>query len=317
MPSAGRNTVISEATLVTAPSVAKGPFPPPAPPSRRNKILGILLILAAVGLLASMNLFVKMIGPSYHPFEAVFFRNSIAVLLVVPLILVSGGLGTLKTKRPFAHALRSVVGVLGNGSFFFAFQHIPLADGMAIAMAVPIFATLFAIPVLGERVGWHRWAAIFVGFAGVVIALNPTGAIQTGSLFALAGTLCWAATIVFMRSLGTTESPFTIVFYYMVTGAVVATCLLPWVWVTPTREVLLLYVAAGVVGAFGQLAMTYALKLAPASVVSPFEYTQIAWAVLFDLTIWGVAPSATTVAGAGIVILTGLYIFRREAGARE
>lgn len=270
----------------------------------------------AVGLLASMNLFVKLIGKDYHPFEAVFFRNSIAVLLVVPLILASGGLGTLRTKRPLGHALRSIVGVLGNASFFFAFQHIPLADGMAIAMAVPIFATLFAIPVLGERVGWHRWTAIFIGFAGVLIALNPAGTFHTGSLFALIGTFCWAATIVFMRSLGATESPYTIVFYYMVTGAAVATCLLPWVWLTPTREVLLLYIAAGVVGAFGQLAMTLALKLAPASVISPFEYTQIAWAVLFDVTIWGVTPSATTLAGAGIVILTGLYIFRREARAR-
>jgi drug/metabolite transporter (DMT)-like permease len=308
---------ISESAPITPPPVAKDPAPSPEPPAGRGAVIGILLMVAAVGFFASMNMFVKLVGPDYHPFEAVFFRNTIAVILLVPLILFSGGLGTLKTRRPVEHALRSVVGVISNGCFFYAFQRIPLADGMAIAMAVPIFATLFAIPALGERVGWHRWAAILVGFGGVLVALDPTGAIQTGSLFALGGTLGWAITIVFMRSLGTTESPYTIVFYYMVTGAVVATCFLPWVWVTPSRDVLVLYLCAGIVGAVGQIAMTYALKMAPASVVSPFEYTQIAWAVLFDMTLWGVAPSATTMAGAGIVILTGLYIFRREARARQ
>jgi len=286
-------------------------------PAGRAVAAAILLMVAAVGLFTVMNTLVKLVGPDYHPFEAVFFRNIVAALLVIPFVLASGGLGTLKTRRPLGHAARAVSGVLANVCFFAAYQRIALADGMAIAMAVPIFATLLAVPFLGEKVGWQRWLAILVGFVGVLIALNPEGAVRAGSLFALGGTFFWATTMLFVRRLGTTESPYTIVFYYMLTGAVVATAVMPWVWVTPTMEVLLCYLGAGVVGGLAQIAMTCALKLAPASIVSPFEYTQIGWAVLFDLMLWGVTPSSTTLMGAAIVIATGLYIFRRETDPRR
>ena len=287
---------------------------PAASVTPRQAVLGIGLMVVAVGCFASMNMFVKLIGNAYHPFEAVFFRNTLAAFMVIPFVLFSGGLGTLKTKRPLGHAGRALAGVVSNASFFAAYTYVALADGMAVAMSVPIFATLFAIPLLGERVGWHRWAAILVGFGGVLVALNPTaGAISPGSLFALNGTIFWALTIIFVRKLSTTESPYTIVFYYMATGSVIATCIMPWVWVTPTPQVLLLYLCIGVVGGLGQISMTLALNFASASVVSPFEYTQIAWALMFDLALWGVTPASTTILGAVIVIATGLYIFRREA----
>ncbi len=290
---------------------------PAAAVTPRQAALGIGLMVVAVGCFASMNMFVKMVGPDYHPLEAVFFRNTLAALMVIPFMLYTGGVATFKTKRPFGHAARALIGVAGNASFFAAYAHIALADGMAVAMSVPIFASLFAIPLLGERVGWHRWVAILIGFGGVLIALNPTaGAVSVGSLFALSGTLCWATTIIFVRKLSTTESPYTIVFYYMLTGSVIATCVMPWVWVTPTQEALVYYLGAGLVGALGQIAMTYALKLAPASVVSPFEYTQIAWAMMYDIVLWGVVPASTTLIGAAVVIVTGLYIFRREARQR-
>lgn len=286
----------------------------PAAPTARVVAIGILLMVIAVGLFSAMNTFVKLIGIGYHPFQAVFFRNVVASLLVIPFVLGSGGLGTLKTSRPLGHLLRACAGLTSNACFFAAYQRIALADGMAIAMAVPIFATLLAVPLLGEKVGWHRWAAVLIGFCGVLIALRPEGGIQTGSLFAVGGTVAWAFTILFVRKLSATETPYTIVFYYMITGAVVAALAMPWVWRTPTPEVLLYYLGAGVVGGLAQIAMTYALKLAPASIVSPFEYTQIGWAVLLDLTIWGVVPSVTTLIGAAIVIATGLYILWRETG---
>ncbi|MBC8158079.1 MAG: DMT family transporter [Rhodospirillales bacterium] len=290
----------------------------PAPTIPRKTIaIGIALMVIAVGLFASMNMLVKVIGNEYHPFEAVFFRNTIAAVFVIPFIMFSGGLGTLKTKRPLGHGLRALAGVGGNACFFTAYQYIALADGMAIAMSVPIFATLFAVPLLGEKVDWRRWAAIMVGFGGVLVALDPTGSIGPGSYFALTGTVFWALTIIFVRKLSTTESPYTIVFYYMITGSVIAACVMPWVWVTPSQSVLWLYLATGVVGALGQIAMTFSLKLAPASVVSPFEYTQIVWALIFDLAIWGAVPAAATLLGAGIVIVTGLYIFRREAQGKK
>ncbi len=298
---------------VPSPSIASN-----APsPSGRGIALGILLMVVSVGFFAAMNMFVKLIGPEYHALEAAFFRNVIAAALVIPFVLATGGVGALKTKRPLGHALRAVFGLGSNALCFYAYQHIALSSGMAITMSVPIFAALLAIPLLGEKVGWHRWSAIVIGFIGVVIALDPQGAIQEGSLYALAGTLCWAMVVILVKKLSATESPYTIVFYYMITGALIATCFLPWIWVTPTPRVWALYLATGVVGAIGQICMTFAMKLAPASVAAPFEYTQIAWAVLFDMALWGVAPSTATLTGATIVIATGLYIFHREARRRR
>jgi drug/metabolite transporter (DMT)-like permease len=300
---------------------ADTPSPLPAsgapPPSGRGVALGILLMVVSVGFFAAMNMFVKLIGPEYHALEAAFFRNVIAAVLVIPFVLATGGVGALKTKRPLGHALRAVFGLGSNALCFYAYQRIALSNGMAITMSVPIFAALLAIPLLGEKVGWHRWSAIVIGFIGVIIALDPRGAIQEGSLYALAGTLCWAMVVILVKKLSATESPYTIVFYYMITGALIATCFLPWIWVTPTPRVWALYLATGVVGAIGQICMTFAMKLAPASVAAPFEYTQIAWAVLFDLALWGVAPSVATLTGATIVIATGLYILQRESRRRR
>lgn len=296
--------------------------PAPAPPisatatGGRTVAIGILLMVTSVGFFATMNMLVKIIGTDYHVLEAVFFRNTIAAVLVIPFVLASGGLRMLKTRQPVGHALRALFGIASNALCFYAYQRIPLSSGMAVTMSVPIFAALLAIPLLGEKVGWHRWAAIVIGFAGVLVALNPQGAIQKGSLYALAGTLCWAMVVIFVKKLSATESPYAIVFYYMVTGAAIATAFLPWVWVTPTPRVWMLYLATGFVGAIGQICMTFAMKLAPASVAAPFEYTQIIWAVLFDIAIWGVLPSTTTLIGAGIVIATGLYIFHRAARNR-
>lgn len=282
----------------------------------RSIAVGIVLMATSVGFFACMNMLVKLIGTDYHALQAVFFRNVIAAVLVIPFVLATGGLHMFKTRRPMGHALRALFGIASNVLCFIAYQRIPLSSGMAVTMSVPIFAALLAIPMLGEKVGWHRWTAIVIGFTGVLIALNPQGAVEDGSLYALAGTLCWAMVVIFVKKLSATESPYTIVFYYMLTGAVIATIFLPWIWVTPTPRVWVLYLAIGIVGTVGQITMTYAMKLAPASVAAPFEYTQIIWAVLFDVAIWGVAPSAMTLTGAAIVIATGLYIFRREARRR-
>ena len=298
-------------------------FPAAAPPNlapasaaSSSVALGILLMVVSVGFFATMNMLVKVIGPAYHPMEAVFFRNAIAAVFVIPFVLSSGGLHTLKTRNPLGHALRAICGLASHGLCFYAFQRISLANGMTLTMSVPIFATVFAIVFLGEKVGLHRWTAVVIGFTGVLIALNPTGTIQEGSLYALAGTVFWALVTILVKKLSATESPYTIVFYYMVAGTVAAACFLPWIWVTPDFRVLMLYLGVGIVGAIGQITMTLALKMAPASVISPFEYTQIAWAVLFDAVLWGVFPSTTTLIGAAVVIATGLYIFRREARQR-
>ncbi|MDD9878408.1 MAG: DMT family transporter [Magnetovibrio sp.] len=291
---------------------------PKEPAGRRdNPALGILMMVAAIGFLSSMNLFIKLIGPDYHPMQVTFLRNLVAAAVILPFILRIGGAAVLKTRRPWMHGARALGGILGNACYFYAFARLPLADVMVISQAVPLFATALAVVFLNERVGWRRWTAIVVGFGGVAVAIDPTGAVSTASLVTVVATVFWASTILLMRSLGATESPYTVVFYYMAAGTVMAGLFMPWVWATPPLEVLGFFVAAGVLGALGQYFMTHALKVAEASVVSPFNYTAIVWGLLFDLAVWSIWPSWPTVIGAIIISAAGLYLFRREAGLKR
>ena len=279
--------------------------------------LGILMMIAAVALLTVMNVLVKLIGPDYHPTQVSFIRNVVAALVLLPLLLRSGGPTILKTRRPGTHFIRGLLGVAGNILYFFAFQHLAVGDVIVISQAVPLFVTVMAIVFLGETVGLRRWLAVTAGFIGVLIAVNPTGTVEAATLLAVVATGLWASTILLVRSLAATESPYTIAFYFMVLGALITGAVQPWYWQTPPLELLWLFIGVGVAGAGGQLLMGNALKLAEASIVSPFNYTAIVWAIAFDAVLWGVLPTWTTLVGAAIITAAGIYIFRREAVLRK
>lgn len=270
-------------------------------------------MIVAVALLVAMNTAVKLIGPDHHVFQIAFLRNLVAMFVVLPVVLHDGGMTALRTRRPLLQLARSVTGVCSVCCFYYAVQRIPVADMVVISQAVPFFITALAAPVLGERVGWRRWAAVVVGFAGVVIAVGPVDQVTNAALIAVAGTALWSLTFLIVRSLGATDSPSVTTFYYMVFGTVVTGVLQPWVWRPPSGEVLALAAAAGLLGGLGQLMIAYAMRFGEASVVAPFNYTAILWAVLVDLALWGVAPSPWTLAGAVIIIAAGLYVYWRES----
>jgi len=284
----------------------------------RNKAtVGIFLMIAAVAMLTTMSALVKVIGPEYHPVQVSFLRNVIAALVILPILLRAGGMIVLKTRRPGLITVRTIAGITGNILYFYAYQRLAVGDVVVIAQAVPLFVTALAVLFLGETVGWRRWAAVSVGFVGVVIAIHPGGEVSLASLLALLATGLWASTILMMRSLGATESPYAISFYFMTIGAALTAFAQPWVWKTPTAEVYMLLIGVGIAGAFGQILMSYALKLADASVVSPFNYTGILWALMFDLVIWGVVPTWATLIGAALITVAGVYIFHRESVVRR
>jgi drug/metabolite transporter (DMT)-like permease len=280
-------------------------------------MLGIVMMIGAVALLTIMSALVKVIGPDYHPVQISFLRNMIAAMVILPILMRVGGFTVLKTNRPGLITVRSIAGISGNILYFYAFQRMAVGDVIVIAQAVPLFVTAMAVLLMKEQVGWRRWLAVSVGFVGVVIAINPGGGELTGSLVAVAATGLWASTILMMRSLGATESPYSISFYFMAIGAALTAIAQPWVWQTPTFDVWVLLIGVGVSGAFGQILMSYALKLAEASVVSPFNYTGILWGVGMDLVIWGVAPATATLLGAALITVAGIYIFHREAIMRK
>lgn len=271
----------------------------------------------AVFCVTIMSVQAKLVGIEYHAVQITFARAMVVIILLLPLIYKLGGIKFLKTDKPYLHFFRSLAGLTGNIMFFLAFQRLPVADVTVISQAVPIFSCIFAIIFLNELIGWRRWLAILIGFGGVVIAINPTGTIAVASIYALIGTLMWSTTIIFLRLLGTTEHPVKTVFYFMLVSFIITSFFLPFLWKEPSLRVIALFIGLGVSAFLTQLLMTYALQKAPASIVSPFNYTGIVWAIIFDYLIWNSHPVFSTIVGGFIITVSGIYIFRREAKLRS
>lgn len=281
--------------------------------SQSNNFKAIIAMIIAVFSVTLMSVQAKLIGIDYHPTQITFARGLVVLIFLAPLIYRLGGLNFLKTKKPVLHFFRSIAGLVGNLMFFFAFQRLPVADVTVISQAVPIFSCILAIIFLNEIIRWRRWTAILIGFLGVIIAINPSGEIALASIYALVATLMWSITIVFLRLLGTTEHPVKTVFYFMLISVIITSFFQPFLWKQPSFNVILLFFGLGTTAFVTQILMTYALQKAPASIVSPFNYTGIIWAIVFDYIIWNTTPVMTTIIGGSIITITGIYIFRRDA----
>jgi drug/metabolite transporter (DMT)-like permease len=280
---------------------------------KSNNFKAIVAMLFAVLCVTIMSAQAKLIGIEYHPAQITFARAVVVLIFLTPLIYKLGGLNFLKTKKPILHFFRGIAGLIGNIMFFLAYQRLPLADVTVISQAVPIFSCILAIIFLKEIIGWRRWLAISVGFIGVIIAINPSGQIE----IALIGTLMWSITIIFLRLLGSTEHPVKTVFYFMLVSVIVTSFFQPFLWKEPSFQVILLFFGLGISAFLTQLLMTYALQKAPASIVSPFNYTGIIWAIIFDYIVWNSSPVFATIAGGIIITIAGIYIFRRESKVKE
>ena len=278
-----------------------------------NNFKAITAMLLAVFCVTIMSVQAKLIGIEYNAVQITFARAIVVLILLMPFIYKLGGLHFLKTKKPFLHFFRGLAGLIGNVMFFLAFQRLPVADVTVISQAVPIFSCILAIIFLGETIGWRRWTAITIGFLGVIIAINPSVNIAVASLYALGGTLMWSTTIIFLRLLGSTEHPVKTVFYFMLVSVLITSIFQPFLWKEPSFEVILLIIGIGIAAFLTQLLMTYALQKAPASIVSPFNYTGIVWAIIFDYIIWNAHPMFATIFGGIIITISGIYIFKREA----
>ena len=276
----------------------------------------IVAMLVATIALSSMTVFVKIIGPDFHPIQITFLRAVIVLLVLSPFILKSGVKEVVSTKKPVLHIFRALAGAASNILYFYCYQRMSIADVTVIGQAVPIFVCILATIFLQEKVGWRRWTAISFGFLGVVLVINPAGQIQIESLIALLATLLFASTFLFMRVLGKTESPTTVVFYYMSISVIVTGLAQPFVWKSVSSDFLWLMLGVGVSAAIGQMLMSYSLKNAEASIITPFKYSGIVWAIIFDIIIWDLSPIFSTIVGGLIITLSGIYIFQRETKAK-
>ena len=255
---------------------------------------------------------VKLLSPLYSIFEITFSRNLFGL---VPALWMSARLGRrgFQTARPFTHFWRTFFGLANMLLIFTAYSMISLPDATSISFAGPLFITALSTPLLGERVGRHRWAAVLIGFVGVLVVLKPgRGAFHRGGLYALCGAFCFSLAMISLRKLRTTENAEVTTFYFTAIACALTGILLPFGWKMPDAHGGVLLVAIGLISGIGQFFLTKAYGYADASVISPFSYTSMIWASLLGAFFWGDMLTLSTLAGTGIVIGSGLYILHRE-----
>jgi drug/metabolite transporter (DMT)-like permease len=282
-------------------------------PSREEIRRGILYMIASVLVFATANAMVKYAEAVYPATQVVFFRCAFSLVPCLVLIATHGGFKVLRTRRLPEHIGRGVMQFLSTIAIFIAFHLMPLADVAAITFSSPLFVTVLSIPALGEKVGPHRWAAVLLGFVGVLIMARPgAGSMSYGALLALANAALGASITIAMRRMTLTEPSTTLVSYQAIVTTALSVLALPFGWVTPDLFGALNLMAIGICSGVGQFLWTQAFRFAPAAVCAPFNYTSIIWAMGFGFFIWGDVPTPMLVLGAAVVASSGLYILYRE-----
>jgi drug/metabolite transporter (DMT)-like permease len=282
---------------------------------QHTRLRGIGFMLVAVACFAGMDAVLKVLSTSYPALQVGALRGASSLPFVLASVALTGSWRDLKVVRWELHLVRGVLALVMLWGFVVAVSVLSLADAYAIFLIAPLIVTAVAVPLLKEHVDWRRWVAIGVGLSGVLWMLQPGGSALNiyGALGALASAVAYAFASVSVRVMTKTESTVSLVFWFLVLLTIFAGLLSIPVWV-PIRDEHWPWLALlGVFGALGQHFITEAFRNAPASVVTPFEYTALLWGVLLDLVVWGVLPGAITLVGGAIVIGAGLYLIRREA----
>jgi drug/metabolite transporter (DMT)-like permease len=279
--------------------------------NRSAALAGIALMLLAVWMFSFGDALGKYIVATYSVGQLLLLRAASSLVLLFPAIWRQRA-ALRNIQRPGLQVIRVVLSTLEVAAFFAASVYLPLADVITYYLAAPIFVTAASAIFLGEHVGWRRWSAIVVGFIGVMIALRPsTQAMSWPAMIALAGSASFAALMIITRSLrGTPDIVLTSAQFVgtLLFGLVAA----PFGWVTPSLPEFGLFAVAGCISIAAAMCVNRSLKLAPASVVVPYQYTMIIWAVIFGYVVFGDVPSIAMLAGAAVIIVAGLYIFLRE-----
>jgi drug/metabolite transporter (DMT)-like permease len=288
-----------------------------------NPLRGIALKIVSVSIFVLMVTCIKMAAVHVPPGEAVFFRSLFAVPVILIWLVWQHDLAHgLETKNFMGHVWRGLVGTTAMGLSFTALGLLPLPEVTALGYAAPVLTVIFAAMFLGERVRAFRLSAVGLGLLGVVIILSPRLTVLSvetadkmeaiGALLMLMAAVFMALAQVFVRKLVGTESTAAIVFYFSITATLLSLLTLPFGWVVPTWPELGLLVTAGLLGGIGQILLTASYRFADTSVIAPFEYTSILLAVIIGYSVFGEIPTATVIAGVGLVIAAGLIIIYRE-----
>ena len=284
----------------------------PATPAR-----GILMALTAFALFTGMDTAIKVLGGHYHVVQVAFFNSLFALVAVVAIALARGRRLQLWPRHWRLHLARWSCSYLATLAIFWSYPRLPLAQAYAILFASPLLVTALSVLVLGEPVGWRRWAAVLAGFAGVLVVLDPGhDRIDWPALVTLAGATGHAFNLLFIRKIAVRGEPVE------ATGVagngltlLVSVFVLPFVWVAPTPHDLALSTGAGLTAGAAFLLLTTAFHSAPAALVASYQYSQMIYGLAVGWLLFGDLPTARMLLGASIIIAGGLYVLRHETRA--
>lgn len=283
--------------------------------TKHDRVAGMTAMLIAVGAFAFMDAGLKLLTAHYPAAQVAALRGLAALPVVFAWVLYAGGVGQLFRIRWPLHIARGVMSVLMMVTFTFALKELSLAKAYALFFVAPLLIAVFSIFMLGERVGRAQWLAICIGFAGVLIVLKPetTGFGLAGTLAILCTALCYALSSVIVRILGRTDTTQSMMFWMTGMLSIGATALALPNWQPIQRDHYWIILGVAFTGAIGQWGVTEAFRRAPAASVAPLEYSGLAWVMLIDFFVWAAVPTWSTLAGAAVIIGSGLYLLRFEA----
>ncbi len=284
-------------------------------PAEQNVLLGMALRICAGLALAVMFAGVKWAAQhGVRVVESLFYRQLGTTVAALAFVAIGPGLASLRTKRVGGHVVRMGIGLLAMGLNFLAFAMLPMAEATAIGFSVPIFSTLLAAIVLGERTGIWRWGAVLAGFAGIMVIVQPgSGHIAlSGGIVAIAAALTTALATIAIRRLGATEAAATTVFWFGASSLVPLSVAMLFAGRAHSTEIFAVLAVMAIAGGAAQLFLTGALRFAPVALVMPMDYLSLIWSSLLGFLIFSQLPSEWTLLGAPLVIGAGLVILWRE-----
>ena len=305
--------------------------------SLSNNSQGILCLMGAVAFLSVSDSIIKWLSPNYALHQIMLFRALFAMVVVLCIVQLEGGLESLKTRRPVLHFFRGSLLVLANMFFFLGLATLPFAETVALFFVAPLFICLLSRPVLGEKVGLSRWIVILIGLCGVLVMVRPGAEVfAVTSLLPILAALCYAIMQMMTRKLGMREKAGTLTFYIQLAFIVISSViglsigdgrlnmmdnptseflLRAWTWPLPADFGLL--ALCGVIVAFGGYLLSQAYRLGQASAIAPFEYSSLPFALIIGYLLWGDWPDWISFVGSGLIIFSGLLIVYIETRSRR
>lgn len=280
-------------------------------------VRGIALMCVAVFLFILLEMSAKAGGAHVPVLQMVWARYVVHLALMTAVFGPRMKMGLMRSRHPRVQIWRSFLLFAVTVLMFTALQFLQMAEVTAISLAAPLFVAALSVPLLGERVGMHRWAAILIGMLGVLVVIRPGAAVfQPAGLLPLAAALGLGFYMIATRRIAEDEDPIVSIYFTSFVGAVVLTFAIPFFWEWPSAPMGWFWMlAVGVFGGYGHYLLIVASKYAPASVLAPYLYTQIVWSVLVGFIAFRDTPDLATLIGAVLIVGAGLYVWLRERKA--